>query len=435
VPKIPINPKSPCSLHGNPLMNLSPLDVKRASEFHSFSLVAKLGLLRHPVDLFEHHVNSLWGLSQPVTVGLIDPEHILIHLQSKEDFSKAWSRESKIFDNCRFLLLRWTPDFTKKKDSSYSATWLRLPGLPLACKNPTILEVIGNSFGRFLRLDERMKKMKHPMAPRMCVEMNLAFKLPDVVVIAMGSEEPLLQKIEYDIRIGFYRFCHLQGHQEASYRKKQVQATHLQATPSTYTQQGNASILTSNVAMVSAALPAGVHRPSARYPTKAPVVDPSVINAHPPSACVNASTNLSHQPSSQLPLNSHLPSQVIPPSLPTDDPQVSHPAQTPSNPPQNPLSSLISPAPPQAAHSAHILESGSDPQALVLSQPPTQSSTPIISQDNGSESQPIVIHNQFALLIDDGVLSCEPVLGAPSLPPTQNTPADLATLCHAHLAL
>ncbi|GAV81936.1 DUF4283 domain-containing protein, partial [Cephalotus follicularis] len=122
----------------------------------------------------------------------------------------------------RFLLLRWTPDFTKRKDSSFSATWLRLPGLPLPCQNPAILEVIGNSIGRFLLLEERTKKMKHPMSPRMCVEMNLAFKLPDEVGIALGTDDIIHQKIEYDIRIGFCNFCHLQGHNEAVCRRKQA---------------------------------------------------------------------------------------------------------------------------------------------------------------------------------------------------------------------
>ncbi|GAV89819.1 DUF4283 domain-containing protein [Cephalotus follicularis] len=179
------------------------MEVKLALEFHTLCLIAKFSLLRPPVNLFEHHVNSTWGLNQPATIGLIDPKHILSHLQSEEDFAKAWSRESKIFDNRRFLLLRLTPDFTKRKDSSFSATWLRLPGLPLPFQNPAILKVIGNSIGRFLWLDERTKRMKHPMEPRMCVEMNLAFKLPDVVVIAIGTEEAFHQKIEYDLRIGF----------------------------------------------------------------------------------------------------------------------------------------------------------------------------------------------------------------------------------------
>ncbi|GAV83168.1 DUF4283 domain-containing protein [Cephalotus follicularis] len=170
IPKIPINPKSPSSIHGKPLVNISPQDVKLASEFQAFSLIAKFSLQRPSVDLFEHHVNSSWGLNRPATVGLLDPKHILIQLHSAEDFAKAWSRESRIFENHCFLLLRWTPAFTKRKDSSLSATWIRLPGLPLPCQNPAILEVIGNSFGRILRLDERTKKLKHPMSPRLCVE-------------------------------------------------------------------------------------------------------------------------------------------------------------------------------------------------------------------------------------------------------------------------
>ncbi|GAV86802.1 DUF4283 domain-containing protein [Cephalotus follicularis] len=102
--------------------------------------------------------------------------------------------------------------------------WMRLPGLPLPCQNPSILEVIGNSIGHFLRLDERTKRLKYPMSPRLCVEMDLAVKLPEEVVIAVGTEEIYHQKIEYDQRIGFCSFCLLLGHLDINCRKKQNQA-------------------------------------------------------------------------------------------------------------------------------------------------------------------------------------------------------------------
>ncbi|GAV81934.1 DUF4283 domain-containing protein, partial [Cephalotus follicularis] len=172
-------------------------------------------------------------------------------------------------------------DFTKRKDSSLSAMWLRLPGLPLSCQNPAILEVMGNSFGRFLCLDERTKKMNHPMVPRLWVEMTLAFKLLEVVVSAIGSEEPFHQKIEYDLRIGLCNFCHLQGYHETNCQKKQSQATPHLVEPSISSPLGDAPILTSNVAVVSAALSAGIHRPRARYPTKAPVSDLPALNPNP----------------------------------------------------------------------------------------------------------------------------------------------------------
>ncbi|GAV67192.1 DUF4283 domain-containing protein, partial [Cephalotus follicularis] len=302
--------------------------MKLASAFHSLSLIAKFSLSIPPIDIFEHHVNSSWGLTHPATVGLIDPKHILIHLQSKDDFAKAWSRESRIFDNRIFLLLRWTPDFTKSKDSSFSATWLRHPSLPLPCQNPAILEVIGNSLGRYLRLDERTRKMKHPMSPRMCVEMNLAFKLPDEVVIAIGTKEILHQKIEYDMRIGFCYFCHLQGHHEGICRKKQSQATSLPAEPSTSSPQGNAPIPTPSLAVVGAALPAGILRPSARRPNRTHVsVSPTSLS-HPPPVCFNAPMSSSMQPSSLPPLTQApileifllTPQEASPPNPPNPQP-------------------------------------------------------------------------------------------------------------------
>ncbi|GAV69915.1 hypothetical protein CFOL_v3_13415 [Cephalotus follicularis] len=109
--------------------------------------------------------------------------------------------------------------------------------------------------------------MKHPMAPRMCVEMDLAYNLPDEVVIAIGTDEAIHQKIEYDLRIGFCIYCHLQEHHETNCRKKQLQTAPTSADPTTSSLQGNASILNSNVAVVGAALPAGV-RPRQGTPIK-----------------------------------------------------------------------------------------------------------------------------------------------------------------------
>ncbi|GAV89004.1 DUF4283 domain-containing protein [Cephalotus follicularis] len=385
------------------------MDVKLASEFHSYSLVAKFSLLRPPVDLFEHHVNSSWGLSQSATVGLIDPKHILIHLQSNEDFAKAWSRESKIFDNRRFLFLRWTPDFTKKKDSSYSATWLRLPGLPLPCQNPAILEVIGNSFGRFLRLDERTKKMKHPMAPRMCVEMNLAFKLPDVVVIAIGTEESFHQKIEYDLRIGFCNFCHLQGHHETNCRKKLSQAAPPAAEPSSSSPQGIEAISISNVAMVGAALPVGTSRPLARRPTRAPVTKLTAINSHPPPVPKNAPVSSNTQPSTQLP-----------PSVPSPQACPNPTSSVCSQPPQSAVTPSIPLAPTHPAPSGHTMDAVNDHPSIVLHNnfdmlrvdDVTPLPAPAVTLQTNQPQQPPVDVNQIAPL--SLALSVIPNVPAPS---------------------
>ncbi|GAV73203.1 DUF4283 domain-containing protein, partial [Cephalotus follicularis] len=377
---IPITSKSPSSLNDKPLVNLSPLDVKLASDYLAYSLIAKFSLLRPLVDLFEHHVNSSWGLKQPATIGLLDPKHILIHLHSAEDFAKAWSRESKIFDNRRFLLLRWTQAFNKRKDSSLSASWLRLPSLPLPYQNPAILETIGNSIGRFLRLDERTKKLKHPMAPRICVEMDLASKLPDEVVIAVGTEDIFHQKIEYDLRIGFCTFCHLQGHFEGNCRRKLLHGVPPSDDPSSSSPQGNVAPTSSNDVVVSAGLPAGIQRPSARRPNRTHVSGPPTSLPHPPPVCVNAPVSTSIQPSSLSP----------PP-----DPSL-HPSILPLNPPGSqppilPVSPSSSMAPPHPSPLAPDQDSA-PAQASVLGPPPSVHLLPsplaVASSPHGSNPAP-----------------------------------------------
>ncbi|GAV64039.1 hypothetical protein CFOL_v3_07557 [Cephalotus follicularis] len=231
------------------------------------------------------------------------------------------------------------------------------------------------------------------MSPRLCVEMDLAMMLPDEVVIAIGTEKIFHQKIEYDMRIGFCFHCHLQGHLESNCRKKQSQATPRPADPSSSTPPGNASLLTPNGDVVSAALPAGSLRAHARDLKRNPSsVLPSPSDCTPP-ACENApSTNFPHYlapdqapscPSLPLATPSNgltqSPTQSSPLAIPSDDinPQTAH---LPSN----------SSAPPQSA-------------------PPVQT---------------LVVHNQFALLMDDNVLPSEPVLGVPSISPMPNAPAN-----------
>ncbi|GAV88921.1 hypothetical protein CFOL_v3_32342 [Cephalotus follicularis] len=101
IPKIPLNPKSPSSINGKPLLNLSPTDFKLTAAYHSLNLIAKFSTSR---PHFEHHINTSWSLGLPAVVGLLDPKHICIHLQTKADFTTAWSRESRSFDNRRYLL-------------------------------------------------------------------------------------------------------------------------------------------------------------------------------------------------------------------------------------------------------------------------------------------------------------------------------------------
>ncbi|GAV88001.1 hypothetical protein CFOL_v3_31425 [Cephalotus follicularis] len=119
------------------------------------------------------------------------------------------------------------------------------------------------------------------MAPRIYVEMDLASKLPDEVVIAVGTEDIFHQKIEYDLRIGFCNFCHLQGHFEGNCRRKLHQGVPPSAKPSSSSPKGNIAPSSSNAIVVSASLPVGIHRPSARRPNRTHVTVSHTSLPHP----------------------------------------------------------------------------------------------------------------------------------------------------------
>ncbi|GAV88385.1 DUF4283 domain-containing protein [Cephalotus follicularis] len=252
--------------------------------------------------------------------------------------------------------------------------WMRLPGLPLPCQNPSILEVIGNSIGRFLRLDERTKRLKHPMSPRLCVEMDLAVKLPEEVVIAVGTEEIYHQKIEYDQRIGFYSFCLLQGHLDINCRKKQNQAN---TDGNAAATRGNVNS-TLNVSVVNAVLPENVHRPRARRPNRTQLADHPSSISHPPTACDFAT---------QSPAATYNPTHPFPP----------HPTQA------------IEPA---ILNDAGALQSAEIP--FTVSAP--QSSCPVQIQDTVNDTQLIALHNKFDLLTTTSDSPSQAALGVSSLP-------------------
>ncbi|GAV84479.1 hypothetical protein CFOL_v3_27923 [Cephalotus follicularis] len=241
------------------------------------------------------------------------------------------------------------------------------------------------------------------MAPRICVEMDLASNMPDEVVIAVGTEEIFHQKIEYDLKIGFCTFCHLQGHFEGNCRRKLPHVVPPSAEPSSSSPQGNVAPSSSNAAVVSAVLPAGFNRPSARRPIRTQVTFSNAPISHPPPVRVNAPVISILQPSSLF----------VPP-----DPRF-HPYNLPINPPgsQPPHFSVSSPSstaplhpPPLALDWDNVPAQDSvpgpptsdllqPPPLVVDSSPsdssPAQSPTIVNHLDSGHVSQPIALHNSF----------------------------------------
>ncbi|GAV76210.1 DUF4283 domain-containing protein, partial [Cephalotus follicularis] len=215
---------------GLPLITFSPDDFQATAAFNQLTLLAKFSSSVPHVNVFDVHVNTAWGLSQPATVGSLDPRHISIQLHSMDDLSIAWSRFSRTFNGQPFLLLRWSAAY-KRHDSPQAALWMRLPGLPLPLHNPSFLKAIGDSLGRFLRSDDFTRKLKNPRVARLCVEMDLSAPLPPAFAVAIG-ELKVHQRIIYESRIPFCTRCRLQGHSDISCRNKKRKLPSVESVPS-----------------------------------------------------------------------------------------------------------------------------------------------------------------------------------------------------------
>ncbi|GAV89066.1 DUF4283 domain-containing protein [Cephalotus follicularis] len=274
IPPIPLSPISLTSFDGLPLLSISPSDYQAAASFTHLTLLAKFASNVPTVNAFDVEVNTTWGLSKPATVGLLDQRHIAIQFQSQEDLSAAWSSVSCVFSNKRFLLLRWSPH--RHRDSPLAAVWIRLPGLPIPLHNPSILQAIGDSLGRYLRSDENTIKFKHPWAARICVELDLSKPPPSALFIAVG-ERKLRQRLVYETRLLYCQHCHLQGHRAATCRSRKRNMSSVSAPQTT----------PSGTVISGGLLPAGTY--SNGLPNPPHPLPVEALHKRPPDVCGNAS--------------------------------------------------------------------------------------------------------------------------------------------------
>ncbi|GAV89569.1 DUF4283 domain-containing protein, partial [Cephalotus follicularis] len=255
---------------GLPFISITPSDYQAASAFTTLTLLAKFSSCVPSVNSFDHHINSTWGLSKPATVGLLDHRHITIQLQSLDDLSPAWSRESRAFNNKSFLLLRWSPD-SHLRDSLLAAVL----GLPLPLHNPSILKSIGHSLGCYLPSNANTVKFKHPRATRICVELDLSAPPPPAFIVAIGDLK-LHQRIIFESRLLCWPHCSLQGHGAPNSRSLKRKLAFVLAPPATPSGKDNCGGL----------LPVG--SVSSRLPNLAHPLPPDELPRHPQGVCENA---------------------------------------------------------------------------------------------------------------------------------------------------
>lgn len=89
------------------------------------------------------YIASQWNLASPPIVGLLDPRHMMIHIGSFADTTRALSRTSNRIKTSLCHFFRWSSNLVVGKDSSSIAVWVRFHHPPLQYYNQTSLHRLG----------------------------------------------------------------------------------------------------------------------------------------------------------------------------------------------------------------------------------------------------------------------------------------------------
>lgn len=99
--------------------------------------------------------------------------------------------------------------------------WVELKSLPLEYFHPSFLRAIGDSLGKFLRMDDSTRCLTRPDTARICVEMDIFLEMPDRLWIELNDTkgEGFWQPISYP-GFQYCSSCSIFGHTLEACRKK-----------------------------------------------------------------------------------------------------------------------------------------------------------------------------------------------------------------------
>ncbi|KAL0368124.1 UNVERIFIED_CONTAM: hypothetical protein Scaly_1031300 [Sesamum calycinum] len=147
----------------------------------------------------------------PFTVTMITNRHVLINLENEADYTKLWIQRLWHIDGFPVRTFKWTPSFRPQHESSLAPVWIRFPTLPAHLFHKDALHAIASLVGTPLKLDESTLFQSRLTAVRVCVEVDLAKKLIEEIVIGIGNEE-VVQKVIFENLPKYCLLCKHAGH-------------------------------------------------------------------------------------------------------------------------------------------------------------------------------------------------------------------------------
>lgn len=114
---MPLPPRPFVTVQNKTGFLFTPVELEAVEKQFSNTIILKFFVGRPPIHVIQEHITKNWHLTGLIIVGLLDPQHVMVHLASNEDLVRALSKESHMINHCMYRSFRWSSDFSFKKDN------------------------------------------------------------------------------------------------------------------------------------------------------------------------------------------------------------------------------------------------------------------------------------------------------------------------------
>ena len=128
------------------------------------------------------------------------------------DKERIFEGRPYFYNNARLFLRQWEECYNPEQEKIFAAPiWVRLFGLPMDFLDPEILEGIGNSLGKFVKIADSTSRGRYTYFSQICVYMNIFEPLPKMIELEYEGRI-WLRLLDYEHIPFRCRCCHEYGH-------------------------------------------------------------------------------------------------------------------------------------------------------------------------------------------------------------------------------
>nr|XP_027061780.1 uncharacterized protein LOC113688220 [Coffea arabica] len=168
------------------------------------ALIVKVFKKHLEFKFFDQKIRELWKPCRNMSLIDIGKGFYIAKFDSPEDFLKVVKGGPWYILKYFVSIQQWVPNFNSKNGQpSTTATWVRLPGLPLEYYDREILARVGNKIGKLISMDARTANSKRGRYARFCIEIDLSKPFPTSLKFGRYVQELQFEGLSFCFGYGY----------------------------------------------------------------------------------------------------------------------------------------------------------------------------------------------------------------------------------------